>query len=255
MLISKCDKARQEMRVIYMGRKPVAYDGLAYLIQNKVDIVAAVIPDEDIMESLVSDYGISVVTDEYLYENIDKYKDIDLVISFLYWKRIKKPLIDLPKIGCINFHPAPLPEYRGFAPYTFGIYENTIQWGVTCHFVDESFDTGDIVKEVLFDINPLEETAYSLQRKSHMATLGLFRGVIYEVLKRRTLIGTPQKQGRYHAKEDFERIRKIKSGDRLEEIDAKIRACWCPPFPGAYVKINNFEYTLVNEKIIKGLYK
>ncbi len=251
------------MRVIYMGRKPVASEGLLYLIDKGIGVVFVVTSlEEDRLVDLAIDSGIVAGNNDDLCYYLGKGKDyrldlsnIDLVISFLHPKRILKPLIDLPKIGCINFHPAPLPEYRGFAPYTFGVYDCTPTWGVTCHFVDESFDTGNIIKQTRFNINPMNETAKSLQERSHYYTLELFKEVIDEALKNGKLSGTPQKQGKYHSKEDFEKIRQIKPSDTEDEIDKKIRAFWCPPNFGAYTEVNGIRYTLVNEKILKGLNK
>ena len=63
--------------------------------------------------------------------------DVDLVVSFLFWNRIREPLISLGRIGCLNFHPAPLPDFRGVGGYNVAILEGLREWGVSCHFVDE----------------------------------------------------------------------------------------------------------------------
>ena len=62
--------------------------------------------------------------------------DVDLVISFLFWKRIREPLLSLGRIGCLNFHPAPLPDMRGVGGYNVAVLEGMSEWGVSCHFVD-----------------------------------------------------------------------------------------------------------------------
>ena len=72
--------------------------------------------------------------------------DVDLVISFLFWKRIREPLLSLGRLGCLNFHPAPLPDMRGVGGYNVAVLEGMSEWGVSCHFVDADFDTGDIVR-------------------------------------------------------------------------------------------------------------
>ncbi len=48
-------------------------------------------------------------------------------------------------MGCLNFHPAPLPDFRGLGGYNVAILEGLPEWGVSSHFVDEHFDTGDLV--------------------------------------------------------------------------------------------------------------
>ena len=42
----------------------------------------------------------------------------------------------LGRIGCLNFHPAPLPDLRGVGGYNVAILEGMREWGVSCHFVD-----------------------------------------------------------------------------------------------------------------------
>ena len=259
------------MRVVYMGRKPTASEGLKHLIQKRVTVVVVVAPPKDQpvhwknrLSDTAESYGIPTASDEDLYRYLREgnrkdytfsLEDIDLVISVLFWKRIKRPLIELPKIGCINFHPAPLPEYRGFAPYSFGIYENQSHWGVSAHFVDETFDTGDIIKTRTFKIDPRQETAFSLEQKSQVFLLELFDEVIDELLQKGTLPRAPQDIGRLRTKEDFENLRRIQSGDTAEEIERKVRAFWYPPYSGAAVEIGGREYTLVSEELLEELGK
>lgn len=63
---------------------------------------------------------------------------------------IPKRIFSLPRLGCVNIHPAPLPYYRGISP-TFWIQargEKTA--GVTLHEVDEGIDTGRIISQKTF---------------------------------------------------------------------------------------------------------
>jgi methionyl-tRNA formyltransferase len=253
------------MRVVYMGKNKLsAVEGLNYLVNKGVEVIAVVAPprgeDTPVEESLfdASDkLGIPVATDVELYAGLTGESDaskydltnVDLVISFLFWKRIKKPLIDLPRIGCINFHPAPLPDVRGVAVYSIAVYEKLSSWGVSAHFVDECFDTGDIIKVLRFDIDPNNETAFSLEARSQKVLLELFKQVI-DAARDGSLPRIPQGEGRYVSKGDFEKLRKIQPEDTLEEIDKKIRAFWFPPHGGAFIEIQQKEFTIVNEKLL-----
>ena len=100
------------------------------------------------------------------------------MISFLFWKLIREPLVSLGRIGCLNFHPAPLPDLRGLGGYNVAILEGMREWGVSCHFVDESFDTGDLVEVERFPIDPDSATAFSLDLESQERLLGLFQRVM-----------------------------------------------------------------------------
>lgn len=257
------------MRVVYMGKKPSSVEGLKYLIEKGIEVVVVVaIPEDEPVDwhdrliHAARQYGLPTATDDELYDYLGGrskipecgyvLEDVDLVISFGFWKRIKKPLIVLPRIGCINFHPAPLPEFRGMGGvYNFAIYENIHSWGVSAHFVDEAFDTGDLIKVLKFDINPEEETAFSLSQKSQKFMVKLFKEVIDTVCETGSLPRIPQGEGRYISKQDFEELRRIQPDNSLEEIDRKVRAFWCPPHSGAYIELQGKEFTLVNEEVLR----
>ena len=65
------------------------------------------------------------------------------------------------KDGFINVHPSMLPKYRGGNPYSRVIMNGETETGVTIHFMDESFDTGDIIAQ----------KAYHIHSKATMGTL------------------------------------------------------------------------------------
>ena len=99
------------------------------------------------------------------------------MLSFLFWKRLRAPLIELGRIGCLNFHPAPLPDMRGMGGFNVAILEGFAEWGVSGHFVDEDFDTGDLVRVDRFPIEP-DATALSLDIESQVRLLALFQDVV-----------------------------------------------------------------------------
>lgn len=232
------------MKVIFLGKnKTSVIKGLRYLIKKKINVIAiAGITDKNYP-------NIPVLTDNQLY--LKKFSNVDIIISYLYPKKIKGSLLSLSKIGCINFHPAPLPNFRGVCGYSFGIFKGVKEWGVSAHFIDKDFDTGDVIKVKKFSINPNAETAFSLEKKSQLHLYKLFKETINIILKKGVLSRIKQKKGYYYSKKEFEELRKIKNTDSLKTIDRKIRACWFPPYPGASINIKSKEFTLINDKILK----
>ncbi len=258
------------MRILYMGKnKPAVIAGLEYLVEQGHDVVAVAaqknkMPGSHCLVETAHRFGIPVTSDIALYQNIAAgqcppecgyhLQDIDLVISYLFWKKIRKPLIELPKLGCINFHPAPLPDYKGLGGYNFAIYEGAQQWGVSAHFVNEDFDAGDLIKVMRFDINPNRETAYSLEQKSQSVMFELFQYVMDLIASGQPLPRIPQLQGgKYITRADFEALRKVSETDTVEEIKRKVRAFWYPPYEGAYVDINGESFTLVSRELLQDL--
>ncbi len=186
-----------------------------------------------------------LVSDESLYS--DPPADVDLVISFLFWKRIREPLLSLGRAGCLNFHPAPLPDLRGLGGYNVAILEGLREWGVSCHFVDSGFDTGDLVEVERFAMDPDSATAFSLDLESQERLFGLFQRVMGMAIAGEELPRAPQGPGRYVDAEEFERLRRVRPGD---DLDRKLRAFWYPPHPGAMLEVEGRELTLVDESLL-----
>jgi methionyl-tRNA formyltransferase len=236
-----------------MGKsKRSAVRALDWLVERGVEVVAVVAPEPDRwtrepqrLDLAARRHGLPLVSDADLYANPPG--GVDLVISFLFWKLIREPLISLGRIACLNFHPAPLPDFRGVGGYNIAVLEGLAEWGVSCHFVDERFDTGDLVEVERFPIDPDAHTAFSLDVETGNYLVALFRSVIERTLAGAELPRAPQGDGRYVSREDFERLRAVQPGD---DLDRKLRAFWYPPYPGAVVELDGRRLTLVDERLL-----
>jgi methionyl-tRNA formyltransferase len=73
--------------------------------------------------------------------------------------------------GAYNFHPGP-PQYPGWAPAHFALYEQATEFGVTAHAMAEHVDSGPIVDVTLFPI-PADIGAMALEgiAYAHLARL------------------------------------------------------------------------------------
>ena len=241
------------MRVVFMGKsKRSAVLALDWLAVRGAEVVAVVAPDPDDriherqrLDLAASRHGMPLTTEEELYANPPA--EVDVVVSFLFWNRIREPLISLGRAGCLNFHPAPLPDYRGVGGYNVAILEGLASWGVSCHFVDEHLDTGDLVEVERFPIDPDSETAFSLDLASQDHLLALFERVMQRVLDGEPLPRSPQLDGRYVSRAEFEELRVVRPGDDLRR---KLRAFWYPPWPGAVLDVDGQRLTLVDESLL-----
>jgi len=225
---------------------------LDWLVGEGADVVAVVAGepdaftrDEQRVDLVAERHGLPLVSDEELYGAPPDA--VDVVVSFLFWKRIREPLLSLGRIGCLNFHPAPLPDIRGVGGYNVAVLEGMSEWGVSCHFVDPEFDTGDLVAVERFPIDPDTGTAFSVDLRSQERLLGLFQRVMRRALAGEPLPREPQGPGRYVSREEFESLRRVQPGDDLAR---KLRAFWYPPYPGALIEVDGRELTLVDEGLL-----
>jgi methionyl-tRNA formyltransferase len=87
----------------------------------------------------------------------------DFILSFRSHHILKKKLIKKAKYGAINFHPGP-PEYRGIGCVNYALYENSKNYGVTAHLIDEKIDHGKIINTKIFKIRKHDSVESLLQR-------------------------------------------------------------------------------------------
>jgi hypothetical protein len=94
---------------------------------------------------------------------------VDLIVVAGFSRILKRPLIDAPRLGCINVHLSLLPLYRGPEP-TYWVLANFEQkTGVTIHYVDEGIDSGDIILQRELGIRPKEMLTTLTELSARMA--------------------------------------------------------------------------------------
>ncbi|MEE8057930.1 MAG: formyltransferase family protein [Pseudomonadales bacterium] len=244
------------MKVLFMGRKPVAAEALEFLLQKEQINVVGVLTDSHLSISPTSDvashYGIPLYEfSEALSLMKQGALEFDFGISMLYWRKLKEEFLTLPKLGIINFHPAPLPDFKGTAGYNMAILKGLDKWAVTAHYIDEEIDSGGIVEVSSFSIDPDNETAKSLEKTSQPMLLNLFKRVINTVTEQKALLPvTPNSGGCYISRSEMEALKEVKDGD---DVSRKIRAFWFPPYDGAYAIVNGIKCTLIDHNILQQL--
>lgn len=88
----------------------------------------------------------------------------DLIVVVAYGAILKPPLLELPPLGCINIHPSLLPRHRGPCPIEWTLRKGEKTGGITCIYMDEGMDTGDIIIQRELDIS-VSDTTGSLREK------------------------------------------------------------------------------------------
>lgn len=236
-----------------MGRKKVSSRLLRYFYSNKdVDIVG-VLTDDYIKDSELGKVANQLNIPLFTYDNAIKLiisGDLfyELGVSVLYWRKLKDELLTIPCKGVINFHPAPLPEYKGMGGYNLAILESKEAWAVTAHYMNQDIDGGRIIESKEFSIDPESETITSLEKKSMIKIEELAIKIINRAINEKSLLPSVEnKGGRYISRSELESLKEVSVGD---DIDRKIRAFWYPPYNGAYIRMNNKKYTIVNQKIL-----
>lgn len=237
-----------------MGRKAAGAAALRWTLEQGYDVVG-VLTDSHLEGSQTAEvaerHGLKLFTYETAIEAIAAGDlSFDLGVSFVYWRILKEPMLSHPSLGIVNFHPAPLPEYKGTAGYNLAILDGLSAWAVSAHYVDAGIDTGGIIDRIEFAIDREAETAQTLEATSMGHLLELYKRTVRRVAEKGVLPTSPNVGGRYVTRAEMEAMKRVEPGD---DVDRKIRAFWFPPYRGAYVEVGGKPYTLVNDFVLQGL--
>ncbi|MBQ6560437.1 MAG: hypothetical protein IJL85_06365 [Erysipelotrichaceae bacterium] len=246
------------MKLLFMGRKKQSADLLRWTVEQGHEIVAVCTDDQfsnSPTAATARELNIPILSmeeaEEYVLSN-----EVDLIVSYLYWRKIRKPLIENNRYGCINFHPAILPDYKGCGGYNIAILYKLPEWGVTVHYVDENIDTGPIIRVKRFPFDYCTATAKSLEKITQDALVELYKETILKIAEEGRLkaLDIDNSQGTYISRKQMNEM-KIVTEEELdsEDLDVKIRAFWFPPYDGAYIERNGMRYTLVTKDILDTL--
>jgi len=103
--------------------------------------------------------------------------ETDLIVSVSCPQIFKQPLIDLPRLGCLNIHGARLPQYRGIAPSFWMMSRGETLAGVTVFLVTERIDLGHVVVAEEFPILPDETLDQFVVRSKRLHCDAVLRAV------------------------------------------------------------------------------
>lgn len=65
---------------------------------------------------------------------------VEMIWCNTFPKLIKEEWIRAASVAAVNFHSAPLPEYRGVFAFNFAILNGDGEYGVTAHLLGKKFD-------------------------------------------------------------------------------------------------------------------
>jgi methionyl-tRNA formyltransferase len=158
----------------------------------------------------------------------------DAAIVVAYGLILPRPILEAPRLGCINIHASLLPRWRGAAPIQRAILAGDAETGVTLMRMDEGLDTGPMLMREAIAIGPrmnagaLHDALAAIGARLVVAALAS--------LERGALAPTPQPaEGvSYAAKiaKDEARLDWRLAADQLARI---VRAF--SPWPGAFCEL------------------
>jgi methionyl-tRNA formyltransferase len=181
------------LKFVLAANESLGFECLKILLEENQDVVGVIIDkkyDKTLLQNLgikklVKAYHLDLyqpdsINDSKFYEELKKLKP-DFILNVAFTQIYKSNVLNLPRIGCINYHPGPLPKYGGLNPWVWAIINNESEYGVTFHYMKEKVDAGEILGLKKFPIDD-DETGLSLLLKCYKHGKDLFKEVLRNIV-------------------------------------------------------------------------
>ena len=156
------------MRIVFMGSPEFAVPALDALVGAGHEIAAAYCQPprpagrgkaerKTAVHQRAEALGLEVTTPRTLRDHDEQAKfaalDANLAVVAAYGLILPRPVLEAPRLGCVNIHASLLPRWRGAAPIQRAILAGDEVSGVTIMKMDEGLDTGPMLlkRELMLD--------------------------------------------------------------------------------------------------------
>lgn len=152
------DRYDPAVRTVFFGTPAIAVPALTALHETSELVGVVCQPDRPSGRGLESrpgpvkqralELGVEVLQPTRLKDGVLRdwlaARQIDLAVVFAYGRILPVPLLEAPRLGCVNLHASLLPKYRGAAPIQWAIMRGETETGIALMRMEEGLDTGPI---------------------------------------------------------------------------------------------------------------
>jgi methionyl-tRNA formyltransferase len=170
---------------------------------------------------------------------------LDVAVVVAYGLILPKPVLDAPRLGCLNLHASLLPRWRGAAPIQRAIMAGDTETGVMVMQMEAGLDTGPVLLAEHVPISPTSTAGSLHDELSRIGASLMVRAL--SALERGSLQATPQaEEGVTYARKIEKEEARIDWSRTARELDCHVRGL--TPFPGAF-----FEARSTRIKILRAM--
>jgi methionyl-tRNA formyltransferase len=243
------------MRIIFMGSPDFAVPALNALVEAGHEIAAVYCQPprpagrgkadrKTAVHERGEQLGLPVRTPKSLRNEEEQASfgalNAEIAVVAAYGLILPKPILDAPKLGCVNIHASLLPRWRGAAPIQRAILAGDAISGVTIMQMDAGLDTGPmLLKRKL----PIDQKNAG-QVTDELGKLGAT--ALLEWLEQRNPPRQQPEDGATYAPKIHKAEARIDWTRPAEEIERQVRAF--SPWPGAWFEANGERIKLLDAR-------
>jgi methionyl-tRNA formyltransferase len=173
----------EKLRIVYMGSPEIAVPSLKALAEHHNVVGVVTQPDREagrgkkivmppVKEAALA-LNIPVIQPERMkvpgtFEQLEAWAP-DLIVVMAFGQILRRNVLELPRLGCINAHASLLPRWRGASPIQAAILNGDTVSGVTIMQMDPGIDTGPMLSAEKLPIEPYDTTVTLSMKMADLA--------------------------------------------------------------------------------------
>jgi methionyl-tRNA formyltransferase len=238
------------IRIIFMGTPEFAVPTLTEIVSAGHEVVAVYTrapkpagrgqaERRSPVHVAAEGFGLPVLTPRSLRSEAEQIAfaafGADVAVVVAYGLILPPPILEAPRLGCLNLHGSLLPRWRGAAPIQRAVLAGDTRTGVMVMRMDEGLDTGPVG---LVDEMPIGPDMTAGELHDRMMRVGAdLMGRALAALERGSLGFTPQAEaGVTYAHKIDKAEARIDWRRPAGEVHNRIRGL--SPFPGAWFELD-----------------
>lgn len=234
------------LRVVFMGTPEFAVSALESVHAHFSVVGVYTQPDRPVGRGLelraspvkqkAMQLGLPVFQPEKLsapgeFERLAELKP-DVIVVVAFGQILRRNVLGLPRLGCINIHSSLLPRWRGAAPIHWAMLGGDAETGITTMHLVEKLDAGDILLQERTPIG-LGETASTLHDRLALMGASLIIPTL-KGLEAGTLAGVKQDESLVtYATKLTKEMESLSPEEAPEVLSRRVRAL--NPWPGTSI--------------------
>ena len=249
------------LRLVFMGTPDFAATALQALLSSSHEVVCVYSQpprpagrghkeQKSPVHRLAEQHSIPVRTPRTLRDTQEQADfaalGADIAVVAAYGLILPRPVLEAPRLGCINIHASLLPRWRGAAPIQRAIMAGDDKSGITIMRMEEGLDTGPMLlrEEISLDARTtggsLHDALAALGGRLILPALdGLAAGSLADVVQPEDGVTYAAKLTRDEARLDWNRS--------ADELERQIRAF--APAPGAWFDYQNERFKVLEAAV------
>jgi len=159
---------------------------------------------------------------------------LDAAVVVAYGLLLPPPILEAPRLGCLNVHPSLLPRWRGAAPIQRAILEGDAETGVTIMLMDQGLDSGPVLAR---RTTPLDarETGASLHDRLAAEGAGLLVETLADWAATRIVPRPQPTAGVTYARKLSREESRLDWRQPALRLERQVRAFF--PWPGSFFEV------------------